>query len=115
MSRRMTSLESRRLFGSVYFMPYSPNRLRKTAWLVLIAFAMITGGSSQIPFFPTSSGPAAPPGFKKELDQFNADVAAWNKRCRITRSEAEDAWCKKERARIDARRAELKASGAVQR
>jgi len=91
------------------------SRFRQIAWLALIAFAMTTAGSSQIPNFATSSGPKPPSGFKEALDQFNADVAAWNKRCRITRSEAEDAWCKKERARIDARRAELKASGAVQR
>jgi hypothetical protein len=74
---------------------------------------MTTAGSSQIPLFPVSRERPAPPGFKEALDKFNADIAAWNKRCKITRSEAEDAWCKKERARIDARRAELKAMGAV--
>ena len=61
------------------------------------------------------SGPTPPPEFTKALEQFNADVAAWNKRCKITRTEAEDAWCKKERARIDARRKELVASGAIPR
>jgi len=58
-------------------------------------------------------GPTPPADFTKALDRFNEDVAAWNKRCRVTRSEAEDAWCKKERARIDARRAELIALGAI--
>jgi hypothetical protein len=61
------------------------------------------------------SGPPRPPEFTKALEQFNADVAAWNKRCKITQTEAEDAWCKKERARIDARRKELVASGAIPR
>ncbi len=59
------------------------------------------------------SGPTPPPEFKSALDKFNADVAAWNKRCKITRSNAEDAWCKKGRARIDARRKELLALGAI--
>ncbi len=54
-----------------------------------------------------------PPDLKKDLDKFNADVAAWNARCRITRSEKEAAWCKKERTRIDARKARLIAQGAV--
>jgi len=46
---------------------------------------------------------------QKAIDQLNADVAAWNARCKVTRSAAEEAWCKKERARLDARRAELSA------
>ena len=50
---------------------------------------------------------------KKQLEQFNTDVATWNKRCKVTKTEAEDAWCKKERARIDAKRAELVAAGAI--
>lgn len=49
----------------------------------------------------------------KQLAQFNTDVAAWNKRCKVTKTDAEDAWCKKERARIDAKRAELVAAGAI--
>ena len=51
----------------------------------------------------------------KDVDQLNADVAAWNKRCKITKTPAEDAWCKKERARIDAKKAELVALGAIPR
>jgi len=70
---------------------------------------LATVGLSQIPI----RGPTPPTEFKQALDKFNADVAAWNKRCRITRSEAEDAWCKSERARIDARRKELIALGAI--
>ncbi|MEN3371207.1 MAG: hypothetical protein V7609_3350 [Verrucomicrobiota bacterium] len=61
----------------------------------------------------STSGPTPPPEFKKAIDQFNAEIAVWNARCKITRSEAEDAWCKKERARIDARKAELIALGAI--
>ncbi len=52
-------------------------------------------------------------GIAKEVEQLNTDVAAWNKRCKITKTPAEDAWCKKERARIDAKRAELVAAGAI--
>ncbi|MEY2561251.1 MAG: hypothetical protein QOG51_1666 [Verrucomicrobiota bacterium] len=62
-----------------------------------------------------TSGPTPPPEFKKAIDQFNADIAVWNARCKITRSEAEDAWCKKERARIGKRKAELIALGAIPR
>ena len=60
-----------------------------------------------------STGRTQSGDIKKSLDQFNADVAAWNKRCKITKTEAEEAWCKKERARIDAKRAELVAAGAL--
>lgn len=62
--------------------------------------------------FPTR-GPTPPPEFKEAIDHFNVDVAAWNARCKLTRSEAEEAWCKAERTRIDARRAELIALGAI--
>jgi hypothetical protein len=58
-------------------------------------------------------GPTPPPEFAKALERFNAEVAAWNKRCATTRSAAEDAWCRKELARIKARRAELIAQGAI--
>lgn len=51
----------------------------------------------------------------KDLAQFNTDIAAWNKRCKTTKTAAEEAWCKKERARIDAKRAELAAAGAIPR
>jgi hypothetical protein len=51
----------------------------------------------------------------KDLEKFNTDVATWNKRCKITKTPAEDARCKKERARIDAKKAELVALGAVPR
>jgi hypothetical protein len=85
--------------------------LRKAVLAMFIVFGLVTTGLSQIPI----RGPDASPELKKELDQFNADVAAWNKRCKITRTEAEEAWCKKERARIDARRKELVASGAIPR
>lgn len=50
---------------------------------------------------------------QKAIDQFNADVAAWNTKCKTTRTPAEEAWCKKERARIDAKKAELVAQGAL--
>ncbi len=58
-----------------------------------------------------TSGPQSE--LAKALERFNADVAAWNKRCAKTRSEAEEAWCKKELARINAVRAELIAKGAL--
>ena len=51
----------------------------------------------------------------KAVEQLNTDVAAWNTRCKTTKTAAEEAWCKKERARIDARKAELVALGAIPR
>lgn len=60
-------------------------------------------------------GPTPPPEFQKAIDQFNAEVGLRNARCKVTRSAAEESWCKKERARIDARRAELIALGGIPR
>jgi hypothetical protein len=51
----------------------------------------------------------------KSVERLNTDVAAWNKRCKTTKTATEEAWCKKERARIDAKRAELVAAGAIPR
>ena len=84
------------------------HRLKAGLFFLFISLSIATTGLSQ---GVAISGPAAK--FQKELDQFNADVAAWNKRCKITRTDAEEAWCKKERARIDARRKELVTLGAI--
>lgn len=83
-------------------------RLKAGLFSIVISLSIATTGLSE---GVRISGP--PAKFKKEIDQFNADVAAWNKRCKVTRTDAEDAWCKKERARIDARRKELIALGAL--
>ena len=91
-------------------MSSSRRRLKLGISTVFLALGMITLALAQ--GIPTR-GPTPPAEFKKALDQFNADIAAWNGRCKITRSEAEEAWCKKERARIDARRTELVALGAI--
>lgn len=77
---------------------------------VLVSLSMATFVMAQS---IATSGPTPPPEFTKAVNQFNGDVAAWNARCKVTRSEAEEAWCKKERARIDARKAELIALGAL--
>jgi hypothetical protein len=83
-------------------------RLKAGLFFIVISLSIATTGFSE---GVRISGP--PAKFQKEIDQFNVDVAAWNKRCRVTRTDAEDAWCKKERARIDARRKELIALGAL--
>jgi hypothetical protein len=75
---------------------------------ILIALSLATAALAQ---GISTRGPASEN--QKAIDQFNADVAAWNSRCKVTRSQAEEAWCKKERARIDARKAELVARGAI--
>jgi hypothetical protein len=82
-----------------------------SAILIVLLMATCAFGQS----IATSSGPSQSPEVKKAIEQFNTDVAAWNKRCKVTKTPAEDAWCKKERARIDAKRAELVALGAIPR
>ncbi|PYI91694.1 MAG: hypothetical protein DME97_12430 [Verrucomicrobia bacterium] len=57
-------------------------------------------------------GPEAAPAFKEALERFNADAAAWNRRCTITHSEAEQFWCEEERARLESRKAKLTAGAA---
>jgi hypothetical protein len=74
---------------------------------ILLSFATFAVGQ-------ISTG-GAKSGITKEVEQLNTDVAAWNKRCKVTKTPAEEAWCKKERARIDAKRAELVAAGAIPR
>ena len=89
-------------------MPPHLRGLRFGLSVILIGCSMATIAFSQI-----ATGRTPPPEFTKAVNRFNADVKAWNERCKITRSEAEDAWCKKERARIDAKKAELIALGAI--
>jgi hypothetical protein len=57
-------------------------------------------------------GPSAAPGVKEAFEKFNEDAAAWNRRCAITHSEAEQSQCEKERAQLDYRKAKLLAGGS---
>jgi hypothetical protein len=57
-------------------------------------------------------GPAPAPGVKEAFEKFNDDAAAWNRRCAITHSEAEQSWCEKERAQLEYRKAKLLAGGS---
>jgi hypothetical protein len=57
-------------------------------------------------------GPQAAPGVKEAFEKFNEDAAAWNRRCAITHSEAEQSLCEKERAQLDYRKAKLLAGGS---
>lgn len=57
-------------------------------------------------------GPAPAPGVKEAFEKFNADAAAWNQRCTVTHSDAEQSWCEKERAKLDYRKAKLLAGGS---
>ncbi len=91
-------------------MPCSLRSLKQSFSAIFIALSIATFAVAQS--IPTR-GPKAPPELQKAIDQFNADVAAWNARCEITHSVAQESWCKKERARLDARKAELSALGAV--
>ena len=57
-------------------------------------------------------GPEAAPGVKEAFEKFNEDAAAWNKRCAVTHSEAEQSSCERERAILDYRKAKLLAGGS---
>ena len=57
-------------------------------------------------------GPEPAPGVKEAFEKFNADAAAWNRRCAITHSEAEQSQCEKERAELDYRKGKLLAGGS---
>jgi hypothetical protein len=57
-------------------------------------------------------GPEAAPGVKEAFEKFNEDAAAWNRRCAITHSEAEQSSCEKERAILDYRKGKLLAGGS---
>jgi hypothetical protein len=91
-------------------MPFKLQTLKQSVSTIFIIFSIATLAVGQ--GISTSSSSS---DLNKAVDQFNTDVAAWNKRCKITKTAAEDAWCKKERARIDARKAELVALGAIKR
>ena len=77
-----------------------------TSIFVILSLATFAAGGS----ISTGSSKSE---LNKAVEQLNTDVAAWNKRCKTTKTPAEEAWCKKERARIDARKAELVALGAI--
>src|ERR1700704_4743825 len=57
-------------------------------------------------------GPEASPEYKKAIEQLNADAAAWNARCAVTNSEAEQSRCERERAALEARKVVLR-NGAI--
>jgi hypothetical protein len=77
-----------------------------SAIFVILAIATFAAGQSI-----STGGPKSE--LNKAVEQLNADAAAWNKRCKVTKNAAEQSWCAKERARIDARKAELVAAGAI--
>ena len=45
---------------------------------------------------------------KKAIEQLNADAKAWNARCLVTSSDAEQSWCEQERAALQARKESLR-------
>ena len=82
---------------------------RTLAAVTLLTLAIVQSSySDSIPI----RGPEAAPGVKEAFEKFNDDAAAWNKRCAITHSEAEQSWCEKERAKLDYRKAKLLAGGS---
>ena len=77
--------------------------------VTLLAVALIQPSySDTIPI----RGPEAAPGVREAFEKFNEDAAAWNRRCAVTNSEAEQSRCEKERAILDYRKAKLLAGGS---
>jgi hypothetical protein len=57
--------------------------------------------------YPTSTK-GADPEYKKAIEQLNIDAKAWNTRCLVTNSDAEQSWCEQERAALEARKESLR-------
>lgn len=77
--------------------------------VTLITLALVqTSYSDTIPI----RGPEPAPGVREAFEKFNEDAAAWNRRCTITHSEAEQSWCERERAQLDYRKGKLLAGGS---
>ena len=89
-------------------MSFNLPSLKQTASAIFIVLSLAPGAFAQ----GIATGGAKSDN-QKAIEQLNTDVATWNVRCKVTRSPSEEAWCKKERARLDARKAELAALGAV--
>lgn len=73
------------------------------ALFLSLAFAPLALSES----IPTR-GPEASPEYKKAIEQLNADAKAWNARCVVTNSDAEQSWCERERAALEARKIALR-------
>lgn len=80
----------------------------------ILVLALITLSIARLTYAEgfATSGPRSAPGVKEAIDQLNADVAAWNQRCTVTRFEAEQSWCEAERARLEYRKARITAGGS---
>lgn len=83
----------------------------KPLWAVLFLTLPIAElvYSDNIPL--RSAGASA--GSKEAIEKLNADVSAWNRRCAVTRSDAEQIWCEEQRAKLETRKAEIRAGGNV--
>ena len=83
--------------------------MRLLSAVTLVALAIVQSAySDTIPI----RGPEPAPGVREAFEKFNEDAAAWNRRCTVTHSEAEQSWCEKERAALDYRKAKLLAGGS---
>lgn len=83
--------------------------MKQIVAVTLLALAIVPSSYSDP--IPIRGAPAAP-GVKEAFEKFNEDAAAWNRRCAITKSEAEQSWCETERAKLDYRKAKLLAGGS---
>src|SRR6476620_5072976 len=56
--------------------------------------------------YPTRSGNDRPE-LRQSIERLNAEAKAWNARCRVTNSDAEQKWCEEERAALQARKVSI--------
>jgi hypothetical protein len=72
---------------------------------LLLSVALATSAfADNIP----TRGPDAAPEYKEAINKLNADVTAWNARCVVTNSDAEQKWCEEQRASLETRKIALR-------
>ena len=71
---------------------------------LFLSLSLTTFALSDI--IPTREKPDRP-DLRQAIDRLNADVKAWNARCRVTNSDAEQKWCEQERVALEARKVSI--------
>jgi hypothetical protein len=78
--------------------------------LAVLLFILPIPGLIYSDNIPTRSAGASA-GAKEAIEKLNADAGEWNQRCVVTHSDAEQAWCEEQRAKLETRKAEIRAGG----
>ena len=78
--------------------------------LAVFLLTLPLAGSVYSDNIPTRTAGASA-GTKEAIEKLNADAEAWNRRCTVTHSDAEQVWCEEQRAKLETRKAEIRAGG----